>query len=173
MKTISIFFILLFAFQSCLCQLSVVKQFDENEYICSYTNFEGVDLYATFNSSSNQIKIFDKNHQLQKSLTLQPNEYYNSVHIHGLSKDVFNSNQRIEFLIHTTDGKGQLKTKLMDDQNELLQNFNYAMIRTIGDKHYIVDYTSQSSYNQEIKEARTYRTDKIYQIEGRFRKIIY
>lgn len=169
--SIILFFILL---NSCQSQLDIVKQFDKNEYLCSYSHLEGVNLYATFNTSNNEIKFYDNNHSFVKSMTYSAGEYLNRVFIYGLSKDVFNSNNKMEFLIQSFNGKGETKMELIDEDNIVIQSFvGNASMRAIGNKYYIVESEVESDVNQELREARTAQTDKLYEVKGKFRKIIY
>lgn len=160
---------------SCQSQVTVTKEFDNNEYICSYHHFEGVNLYATFDTDNNEIKIYNYDHQLQTSLIHDAENYYNSIYIYGLSKDVFNSDGNIEFLIHKigTDGNTS-KIVLTNDQNETLQEFLPATIlRTIGNKNYIVESTTETIVDKIKMNAELKKTDKLYEIKGKFRRLIF
>lgn len=113
------FSVLVFLFLNHFCQgqTLVTKEFDENEYICSYHHFEGVDLYATFDSDNNEIKIYDAFHNVQTSLIYDPDNYYNMLHVYGLSKDVFNSDNNIEFLVFKVSADGNThKVVLLNEQ---------------------------------------------------------
>lgn len=167
MKTIISIAIIIFSFGLCQAQIILAKQFEQNEYMCSGTHFENVNLYATYNSSSEEIKIYDINHNVVKSVIYPTEESFYRIFIYGLSKDVFNSNDNIEFIVQSFNGKGESKFELIDDQNNIIQKFQNAGIRTIGNKNYIVE-----SIFQQLPTKGT-QTDKLYAINGKFRKIIY
>lgn len=165
--------LILIAFNYGQSQVAVEIQFEENEYICSYSHFEGVDLYATFNSSNNKISIYDVSHKIVKSLIYKPDEYLNSVFIYALSRDVFNSDNDLEFLIHSITGKGLSSVQLLNEQNVVIQEFEAVTFRTIGNKHYLLESDVETTTDMESREPRASRTDKLYPINGKFRKIVY
>lgn len=175
MKNINLIVVLIIStIYNCQSQISLVKAFDSNEYICSYSHFEGVNLYATFNSSTNEIKIYNQDHILEKSLTYRTNENLNTVLIYGLSKDVFNRDDKIEFLIQSINGLGESKMQLINDQNLVVQDFsNAVLIRTIGNKNYLIETAYESITDSDLKQVRASRTDKLYSIDGKFRKFIF
>lgn len=171
---LSVLFCLLIA-SSCQSQIELTKEFDTNEYICSHHHFDGVNLYATFDTDNNEIKIYNSNHQIQSRIIYDPENQYNSLLIYGLSKDVFNSDNNIEFLIQKINSNGDLPNMvLMNDENTILQEFsNYAGFRTIGNQIYIVESKTETEYDQETQKAQMEKTDKLYLIKGKFRKLIF
>jgi len=156
---------------SCQSQISLSKEFDENEYICSYQHFEGVDLYATFDSDNNEIKFYNSNHQVESSMVYDPGTNYNLVQIFGISKDVFNNDDNIEFYTYkiNADGSGG-KTIVMNDQNTIIEEFNMgAQLRIIANKYYFYG----SEHHQTINQSKKTTTNKLYEVKGKFRKIAH
>lgn len=156
-------------------QVELIKELDENEYICSYNQFEGVDLYATFDTDNNEIKIYNSNHELQSSFNFDVGKNYSTVFVYGLSRDVFNSDDNIEFLISKFGANGTMSNMLLqNDQNIIIQEFSqYTILRTIGSKNYLIESKSETKYDHALEEARVRKTDKLYAINGKFRKLIY
>lgn len=172
MKNIFTISLLLLVSHLCHSQLNVVKEYDANEYICSYNSFEGVDLYATYNSGNNKITIYDTDHNLVHNMVYQSTEHLSNIYIYGLSRDVFNTDNKIELLIQSINSKGEMIFELINEENERIQSFKSAMIRTIGSKNYIVESTVDTRKDLDSDQISFHKSDKLFLIEGKFRRLI-
>ncbi|MDR1973641.1 MAG: T9SS type A sorting domain-containing protein [Bacteroidales bacterium] len=126
--------LLLFCPQISKAQITLEHTFDgsTNYSNTSYQNI-GIDRYIQVNEDNNQIKIFNTDYSLYKTITITPPTGYELSSIFFLSMTLFNSNSKIEFLVRfilvspTTETFSKYSSlKLYDEDGTMLKDFGTA-----------------------------------------------
>jgi len=154
---------------SCQAQDELFLSLDQGEYFCYGHQFVDNEYQVTFNSLTNEIKIYDEQFSVIKKLTYQPNSVFNLVVISYLSKGVFNVDDKFEFLIQTVDAKGQTQFQIINGDNEVIMNneARHTYIMNVGTQAYIV--VRDTDMQTDKIPVRVTNTDKLYKVNGRSR----
>lgn len=170
---IAVYF-LLFLTLSCNGQDATTQSFEEGEHICSYSPFEDVDLFSTFNKATNVLKIYNPDFIVLNTIVFESEKTYTMFMVYGLSADVFNSDSKLEFIVQSIDATTNKQSfQLLNEDRKVLKDFgsNSALIRTIGNKNYIQESKTDIDYNS--KPVKFKQTDKLHYFEGKFRKLSF
>jgi hypothetical protein len=96
-------------------------------------NNTGLNLYGFVNTTTNQVKIYNEDYSLYKTVTITPPTGYSiSTGVSCLSKNLFNSNNKVEFILTFTNpnalqqgGNNNLyySCKMYDEDGVLIKDF--------------------------------------------------
>ena len=173
-STISILAIQLLVLSSCTGQSPETHSFEEGEHLCSYSSFEDVDLFATFNKQTNVLKIYNPDFKVLNTINFESEKTYTMFMVYGLSADVFNSDAKLEFIVQSIDAATNKQSfQLLNEDRKVLKDFgsNSVLIRTIGNNNYIQESKTDIDYNSTPVKFK--QTDKLHYFEGKFRKLSF
>lgn len=156
---------------ACQSQNELALELAHGEYICSGHEFEDSQFFTTFNSTNNQISIYDTQFKLIRQLIYEPTIKFNTVQISYLSKEFFDTDDKFEFVIQAVQATGKSNYKIINEDNKVLfdNGEDYFYIKPIGQQNYIV--TSKSEFNYSVTPPILTKTDKLYKINGKYRPI--
>jgi hypothetical protein len=96
-------------------------------------NNTGLNLYGFVNTTTNQVKIYNEDYSLHKTVTITPPTGYSiNAGVSCLSKNLFNSNNKVEFILTLTNpnalqqgGNRDLyySCKMYDEDGSLIKDF--------------------------------------------------
>lgn len=156
---------------SCQSQDELLRSFELGEFICNAHQFVDNEYLTTFNTETNEIKILDKQLNIMKRLTYRPGHHFNSFLISYISKSVFDTDDKLEFLIQSVDNTGKSTFQIINEENEVLmdQEDRYTFLMNVGKQTYIV--VRETEMYTDVFPAKIKNTDKIYKVNGESREI--
>jgi hypothetical protein len=89
----------------------------------------GVNLYILQSNDGNQVKLYNEDHSLYKTVTITPPAGYKIVGLSLVSKKLFNANDNIEFIIifrRSTADDNNDNMRLYDDGGNMIKDFGNA-----------------------------------------------
>lgn len=147
-------------------QITLEHTFDSYVIFSASTqiNYTGdANYYIPINSTNNQIKLYNIDYSLYKTVSITPPSGYQITFISYLTKHLFNSNDKMEFFVEltgpTTDMTVYKCLRLYDEDGVLLKDFGYdytvsASIHKIDDDYRLSVlrylYSDTPSYKTEI-----------------------
>lgn len=170
--TATMAFALLFS-QKVNAQITLEHTFDGNvDYSTSSYFYPGIDYYTYFNSETNQVRIYNKDYSLYKSITITPPANYHISSVYILSKNVFTNDNKITFFAYFTQDNASMNNslnnlKLYDENGVVIKDFGYLYsfhpsVHIVSNKYRlsVVRYIYTNSNN-----SITHETD-IYSLPG-------
>ena len=114
-------------------QITLEHTFDSPVYFSS-SNFiyyyGDANYYMSFSSTDNQIKIYNIDYSLYKTVTITPPSGYQIVSVSYLTKTLFNSNDKLEFFVQftgpTTDYSVYQTLRLYDEDGIVIKDFGFS-----------------------------------------------
>jgi hypothetical protein len=170
MKKIVISFILVITFITVEAQINLEHTFTSDYLGVSWfiSNSNGIMYYSITDTITNQIKIYNQDYSIYKSVTInRPTGY--SMGITNPSEQLFNTNNEIEFLIflmkYTTQNIYETKMILYDENASVIKDFgtyNYFA------QPYVVSNgnTSKLLIKGISANANSQFVDQIYSLPG-------
>ncbi len=61
--------------------------------------FNGIDYYVYYNTETNQVRIYNNDYSLYKSVTITPPANYSISSVSGFSKNVFTNDNKVVFWV--------------------------------------------------------------------------
>lgn len=116
-------------------QITLEHSFPQGEIVQSYTN-ESESIYVSMNRNNNTLKIYNADYSLRKTVTIPVPANYSNIWLGGnyydgspysISKHIFNTDDKYEFMVEATDSSNQLAGKkllLINEDGQLIKDFN-------------------------------------------------
>lgn len=121
---------LLFAFGACNGQIMLEKTFEEGEVIVgsnAYYNVEAnSEYFITFDSKKQVLNFYNEDFSLYKSLTNIFGGDDVSCMPSYVTRHLFNSDNKLEFLAYITTKEGLVTVKIVNEDGKVLEDFGSA-----------------------------------------------
>lgn len=118
-----------------IAQITLEHTFNGNANFCNAYILNGdVNYYSIINSTDNQIKLFNMDYSLYKTITILPPSGYKISGVSFFTKHLFNNDDKIEFLVmfYSSTSNSNLNTtnKLYNEDENLIKDFGYYYLST-------------------------------------------
>lgn len=169
----SIIYIFISISLSCFSQGTVLKEFDNGEFIPYGHQFSGNNVIPTYNSVTDIGRILNAELNPLSEFNITGNFTYNIYALSYLSQYVFNSDDNYEFIISGSDPSGVTTTLLMNDKGEILQDYgeHNVFLISLNSKNYLIK--RKSDFDVSITPPQLKHTDELITVPGKFRKLEY
>jgi hypothetical protein len=137
-------------------------------------NNTGVNLYGFVNTTTSQVKLYNEDYSLYKSVTITPPSGYKiDASISCISKTLFNSNDKIEFIVTFTRSStlenynDRSACKMYDEDGTLIKDFGTSYVLQL----FGIIKLSNGEYKLLIKKyiydsGTAYYNTNVYSIPG-------
>jgi len=130
MKNIMIITLALITYSTCVCQIMLEKSFDEGELLVGanayYDTADNPEYLITFNSEKQTLNFYNEDYSLYKSLTNIFDGNQTSCMPSYLTRKLFNSDSKLEFLAYMIATDGTISAKIINEDGEVLKDFGAA-----------------------------------------------
>jgi len=157
----------------CISQSEVAIELEDGEFIPFGHQFADNGLIPTYNSTTKTGRILSEDLKSLSAFKIEGGFSYNIYGMSYLSKHVFNSDDKYEFLISGSDPAGKSNYILMNDAGEILQDYgdNQVFLISLKTKNYLVK--RKAEFNTSITPPQLKTSDQLFKIDGKFRKLEY
>lgn len=127
MKKILLLSLTLFAYGICNGQINLEKTFQEGELIIGanayYDTGANSEYLITFNSEKQVLNFYNEDYSLYKSITNIFDNYQTSCIPSYVTRNLFNLDNKLEFLAYMIAKDGTISTKILNEDGEIIENF--------------------------------------------------
>lgn len=130
MNKIIIITLILFTYCVCQGQIKLEKIFEEGELVVGanahYDSEANSEYLITFNSEKQVLNFYNEDYSLYKSLTNIFDGNQTSCMPSYLTRDLFNLDNKLEFLAYMIAKDGTISAKIINEDGEILKDFGSA-----------------------------------------------
>lgn len=173
MKYLIIINLVLLSFNTCNGQIQLEKTFADGEFVVSQNIYfdpnQNTDYLLTFDKINQSLNFYDVDYNLYKSLTNIFDGNQISCMPTYLTRNLFNSDNKLEFLAIISNKNGVNTIKLINEDGEVLKDFGSAASAyciKISNKIKLVVNTVEISYDPANPGAKY--TSHFYSVPGKF-----
>lgn len=130
MDKIIIITLTLFTYCACNGQVKLEKTFEEGELVVGanayYDTGADSEYLVTFSSEKQALNFYNEDYSLYKSITNIFDGNQTSCMPSYLTRDLFNSDSKLEFIAYMIDKDGTISAKIINEDGEILEDFGSA-----------------------------------------------
>lgn len=172
MKYITLITITFCILNACQAQINLEKTFADGEFVVSASGYFGTNYYPeyllTYDKTNQSLNFYNDDLSIYKTLTNIFDENHVSIVPSYLTRKLFNTDDKLEFLASISNKDGTFTIKIINEDGDVIEDFgkgSYAYCIKINNKIKLLVNTVEVSYDPANPGAK--HTSKLYSIPGR------
>jgi len=162
-------------FTNCNAQINLEKTFDEGELIVGsnayYDTGANSEFIITFNMEKQTLNLYNQDYSLYKTLTNIFDVHYTSITPSYITRGLFNTDNKLEFLAYMIRKDGTISTRILNEDGDVIEDFgssSSAYCIKVKNKVKLLITRYEVSYDSQNTGVKY--TSEIYSVPGNLKQ---